>query len=199
MGNYVVGITGASGTIYARRLIEKLLERGHEVHVCMTRAADLVAEAELGWDRTALEANRQEALRTQFGSAQQLFCSPIDAVGANIASGSFRMDGMVVLPCSMGTLSQIAHGASQNLLERAADVCLKERRRLVIVPREAPYNQIHLENMLTLNRCGAVIMPASPGFYHNPRTIEELVDFFCARVLDQLGVEDNTIHRWQGM
>ena len=199
MAHYVVGITGASGTIYAKRLVEKLLERGHQVHVCMTRAADLVAETELGWDRAALEQDRTQALRMQFGGAADLFCYDINAIGANIASGSFRMDGMVVLPCSMGTLSQIAHGASQNLLERAADVCLKERRRLVLVPREAPYNQIHLENMLTLIRCGAVIMPASPGFYHNPGTVEELVDFFCARVLDQLGVEDNTVPRWQGM
>ena len=199
MAHYVVGITGASGTIYAKRLVEKLLERGNQVHVCMTRAADLVSETELGWDRAALEQNRTQALRAQFGGAANLFCYDINAIGANIASGSFRMDGMVVLPCSMGTLSQIAHGASQNLLERAADVCLKERRRLVLVPREAPYNQIHLENMLTLIRCGAVIMPASPGFYHNPGTVEELVDFFCARVLDQLGVEDNTVPRWQGM
>ena len=199
MGNYVVGITGASGSVYARRLIEKLLERGHEVHICMTRAARMVTALELGWDEKALEREQEAYLRTVFEGGERLFCCDIDAIGANIASGSFRMDGMTVLPCSMGTLSQIARGAAQNLLERAADVCLKERRRLVIVPREAPYNQIHLENMLTLSRCGAVIMPASPGFYHNPATLEELVDYFCARVLDQLGVEDSTIRRWSGI
>lgn len=199
MARYVVGITGASGTVYARRLMEKLLERGHQVHVCMTGAADLVAEAELGWDRSALEAERQAYLRSCLAGGERLYCYDIRAIGADIASGSFRMDGMVIIPCSMGTLSQIAHGASQNLLERAADVCLKERRRLVIVPREAPYNPIHLENMLALSRYGAVIMPASPGFYHRPKSIEDLVDFFCARVLDQLGVEDDTIERWSGM
>ena len=199
MARYVVGITGASGTIYARRLMEKLLERGHQVHVCMTRAATLVAEAELGWDRAALETDPQGYLQGVLREGDALHCYDISAIGADIASGSFPLDGMVILPCSMGTLSQIAHGASQNLMERAADVCLKERRRLVIVPREAPYNPIHLENMLSLIRCGAVIMPASPGFYHRPATIEELVDFFCARVLDQLGVEDNTIRRWSGM
>lgn len=199
MANYVVGVTGASGSVYARRLVEKLLERGHEVHVCMTRAGRMVCAAELGWDADGLERDQQTYLRGQFGCADRLFCYDNDAIGADIASGSFRMSGMVILPCSMGTLSQVARGASQNLLERAADVCLKERRTLVVVPREAPYNQIHLENMLSLTRCGAVMMPASPGFYHNPGSIEELVDFFCARVLDQLGVEDTTVRRWSGM
>lgn len=199
MASYVVGITGASGSVYAKRVMEKLLERGHTVHVCMTRAGRMVCAAELDWDQAKLESDQQAYLRARLGGAQGLFCYDNDAIGANIASGSFRIDGMVIAPCSMGTLSQVAHGASQNLLERAADVCLKERRRLVVVPREAPYNQIHLENMLSLSRYGAVIMPASPGFYHRPESLGELVDYFSARVLDQLGVEDDTIQRWAGM
>lgn len=109
------------------------------------------------------------------------------------------MDAMIVVPCSMGTLSAICHGSSHNLLERAADVCLKERRPLVIVPREAPYNQIHLENMTKLSGYGAVIMPASPGFYSRPRTIEEMVDFFVTRILDQMGIHEPSESRWTGM
>lgn len=119
-------------------------------------------------------------------------------VGMTGASGSFGVDRMVIAPCSMGTLSAIAHGVSGNLLERAADVCLKERRPLAAVPREAPYNQIHLENMLALSRYGAVIMPASPAFYSGPQTIEALVDFFVVRLLDQLGMRDAAAGRWSG-
>lgn len=201
MGTYVVGITGASGSVYARRLIEKLLERDHTVHICMTRAGAMVTSAELGWEETRLQdaASMQSYLRSLFPCPGRLFCYDIGAIGADVASGSFPIDGMVILPCSMGTLSAVARGASQNLMERAADVCLKERRTLVLVPREAPYNQIHLENMLALARYGAVIMPASPGFYSGPKTIEELVDFFAARVLDQLGVRDDTVRRWTGI
>jgi 4-hydroxy-3-polyprenylbenzoate decarboxylase len=116
--------------------------------------------------------------------------------GAAPASGSALSAGMVICPCSMGTISAIAVGASRSLVERAADVVLKERRRLVLVPRESPYSAIHLENMLTLTRAGAVVLPASPGFYHRPATIDDLVDFIVARVLDQLGVEHSLVPRW---
>jgi 4-hydroxy-3-polyprenylbenzoate decarboxylase len=116
--------------------------------------------------------------------------------GAAPASGSALTAGMVICPCSMGTMSAIAVGASRSLVERAADVVLKERRRLVLVPRESPYSAIHLENMLTLTRAGAVILPASPGFYHRPRTVDDLVDFIVARVLDHLGVEHSLVPRW---
>lgn len=197
MGHYIIGVTGASGTCYAERLIEKLLESGHQIHLCMTRAARLVAASELGWEEARLED--EVYLRSLFRAGEALHCHPIDAIGASIASGSFPVDGMVILPCSMGTLSGVARGASQNLLERAADVCLKERRTLILVPREAPFNQIHLENMLSLSRCGAVIMPACPSFYHGPETIGDLVEFFCARVLDQLGLRDDKVKRWSGL
>ena len=197
MGHYIIGVTGASGTCYAKRLIERLLERGHQIHLCMTRAARLVAASELGWEEARLED--ETYLRILFHAGEALHCHPIDAIGASIASGSFPVDGMVILPCSMGTLSGVARGASQNLLERAADVCLKERRTLILVPREAPFNQIHLENMLSLSHCGAVIMPACPSFYHGPETIGDLVDFFCARIQDQLGLRDDSIKRWSGL
>lgn len=161
----------------------------------------MVAHTELGWDPQRLENPREAGryLRELFHAGEMLRCYDIDAVGAEIASGSFRIDGMIIAPCSMGTLSAVAHGASGNLLERAADVCLKERRPLVVAPREAPYNQIHLENMLALSRYGAVIMPASPAFYSGPRTIEELAGFFVLRLLDQLGLREPSAQRWHGM
>lgn len=201
MGKYIVGITGASGSVYAKRAIERLVERGHQVHVCITTAGKMVANSELGWDigQDTPAAEVEEFLRKQFDNREQIHSYDIHAIGAPIASGSFGVDGMIVVPCSMGTLSAICHGSSHNLLERAADVCLKERRPLVIVPREAPYNQIHLENMMKLSGCGAVMMPASPGFYSGPKTIEELVDFFVIRMLDQLGIREHSDKRWEGM
>lgn len=200
MGKYIVGITGASGSLYAQSIIRKLLHMGHEVHVCMTQAGQLVARSELdwAWEDTATAPEIETALRCYYGS-EMLRYYDIHAIGARIASGSFRTDGMVVVPCSMGTLSAIANGASHNLLERAADVVLKERGRLVLVARETPFNSIHLQNMLTLSQCGAVIMPACPSFYNQPTSLEELADFFAARVLDQLGLHDETIQRWDGL
>lgn len=201
MGNYVIGITGASGSIYAARTIEHLLALGHQVHICMTQAGKLVTNSELSWEiGQDMPADKAEAwLKQYFGHAEQLHYYDIRAIGAKIASGSFPVDGMAVVPCSMGTLSAISHGTSGNLLERAADVCLKERRKLLLVPREAPYNRIHLENMLRLTDCGAVIIPASPGFYENPKTLEELVDFFVIRLLDQFGIHEAKERRWKGM
>lgn len=201
MGNYVIGITGASGSIYAARTIERLLACGHQVHVCITPAGKLVTGSELGWQiEQDTPADEAEAwLRQHFQYGERLHYYDIRAIGASIASGSFSADGMIVVPCSMGTLSAICHGSSGNLLERAADVCLKERRKLLIVPREAPYNRIHLDNMIRLTDCGAVIIPASPGFYAKPKTIDELVDFFVIRLLDQLGIHESPELRWKGM
>lgn len=201
MGKYIIGITGASGSVYAKRVIERLVEKGHHVYVCMTAAGKMVAGTELGWDigQDTPAEEVESFLGEQFGSRELVHSYDIRSIGAPIASGSFGVDGMIVVPCSMGTLSAICHGSSHNLLERAADVCLKERRPLVIVPREAPYNQIHLENMTKLAGYGAVMMPASPGFYSGPKTIEELVDFFVIRMLDQLGIHEQTEKRWNGM
>lgn len=201
MGKYIVGITGASGSIYGKRVIERLVGQGHHVGICMTQAGKLVAQSELGWQiGQETPAGEVEGYLQEIFGSKELICSyDVRAIGAIIASGSWGADGMIVAPCSMGTLSAICHGASHNLLERAADVCLKERRPLVIVPREAPYNQIHLENMTKLSGYGAVIMPASPGFYSRPRTIDELVDFFVTRILDQVGIHEPSNCRWAGM
>lgn len=202
MGNYIVGITGASGSIYGKRVVEQLLELGHEVHLCVTEAGKVVVKSELQWEVPFSSSDEREAGEArEAGKAgiERLHWHDINSIGASIASGSFNTDGMIVVPCSMGTLSAICHGASDNLLERAADVCLKERRRLVIVPREAPYNQIHLENMLQLSKYGATIMPASPGFYANPETLDDLINFFVLRLLDQLGIKKESGKRWCGV
>lgn len=198
MGKYIVGITGASGSIYAKRLIEILLGLNHEVHLCMTNAAKLVLSCELGWDEEALNTEK-EYLKEIFSNNKNLFVYEIDEIGSVIASGSFKTDGMVILPCSMGTLSKVANGCSGNILERAADVCIKEERKLIVVPREAPFSVIHLENMLKLKKAGAVIMPACPSFYHNPSSIDDLVDSLCSRILDLLGIEGTDEYRWEGL
>jgi flavin prenyltransferase len=188
----VFAITGASGAPYAVRLLQALVERGQRVSLIVSdHGARLL--------QTETDVASVDALREYVGAAGW------DAVvrvyddrdrGAAPASGSALSAGMVICPCSMGTISAIAVGASRSLVERAADVTLKERRRLVLVPRESPYSAIHLENMLSLTRAGAIILPASPGFYHRPRTIDDLIDFVVARVLDQLGVEQSLVPRW---
>ena len=190
----IVAITGASGAPYAVRLLEALVERRRRVSL-------IVSDHGVRLLQTETDLASVDALREHVGAAAW------DAVvrvyddrdrGAAPASGSALFAGMVICPCSMGTMSAIAVGASRSLVERAADVTLKERRRLVLVPRESPYSAIHLENMLTLTRAGAIILPASPGFYHRPRSIGDLVDFVVARVLDQLGVEQALVPRWGG-
>lgn len=199
MGSYIVGIAGASGTVYAEKLIERLLKLEHQVFVCPTETALEVARGELGWPLRPdmSEEELSDALHRIFpGSADLLKVYHWKHMTAAIASGSCRTDGMVVLPCSMGALSAIACGASNNLLERAADVMLKERRPLILVPREAPLNSIHLWNMYTLSRMGGIIMPAAPSFYHNPKTLDELLDFFTGRLLDQLGLDHLPV-RWK--
>ncbi len=188
----VVAVTGASGAPYAVRLLETLAERGRPVSLIVSDHGLRLLQTEMGIAST-------DALRERVGAARwDATVSLYDDRdrGAAPASGSALTAGMVICPCSMGTLSAIAVGASRSLVERAADVVLKERRRLVVVPRETPYSAIHLENMLTLTRAGAVVMPASPGFYHRPSSIADLVDFVVARILDHLGVEHALVPRW---
>ena len=188
----VMAITGASGAPYAVRLLEQLLVAKQPVQL-------IVSSHGLRLLRTETEIASVEALRTWVGEeAWERHVTVFDDAdrGAAPASGSARNRGMVICPCSMGTVSAISQGTSRSLVERAADVALKERRTLVLVPRETPYSVIHLENMLRLTRAGAVILPASPGFYHRPASISELVDFVVARVLDQLGVEHHLGRRW---
>ena len=188
----VMAITGASGAPYAVRLLEQLLVANVPVQLILSShglrllqtETDVTSEADL---RTSVGAARWDSLVTSFDDGDR---------GAAPASGSARNRGMVICPCSMGTISAISQGTSRSLVERAADVTLKERRTLVLVPRETPYSAIHLENMLRVTRAGAVVMPASPGFYHRPTTIAEMVDFVVARVLDHLGVDHTLGKRW---
>lgn len=190
---FAVGITGASGVFYAVRLIEELLGQGHKVHLMITEAGWQVLQQELDWDIS----DKEQVLDKYFENINnQLYYHTLKDFNAQIASGSYFIDGMVVIPCSMGTLSGIAQGASGNLLERAADVMLKEKRKLLIVPRETPLNRIHIENMLTLVKAGAHIIPAMPGFYHKPKTIEELINHLVGKVLDSLEVNNSLFRRW---
>jgi flavin prenyltransferase len=187
----VMAVTGASGAPYAVRLLETLVERQRHVSLIVSDHGLRLLDTEMGIASVS-------QLRDRVGSAWDAFVRVYDDRdrGAAPASGSALTAGMVVCPCSMGTVSAIAVGASRSLVERAADVTLKERRRLVLVPRESPYSAIHLENMLALTRAGAIVLPASPGFYHRPRSIDDLVDFVVARVLDHLGVEHRLVPRW---
>jgi 4-hydroxy-3-polyprenylbenzoate decarboxylase len=188
----VMAITGASGAPYAVRLLEGLLAAERDVWL-------IVSSHGLRLLRTELDIDSVDALRKRVGADdwRRLVKVYDDADrGAAPASGSARTAGMVVCPCSMGTLSAISIGASRSLVERSADVTLKERRRLVLVPRETPLSAIHLQNMLRLSRAGATILPAAPGFYNKPQTVAELVDFIVARVLDQLDVEHSLVKRW---
>lgn len=190
---WVIGITGASGAIYGVTLCRYLLQAGLEVHLLITDAGWRVLSEELGWNAS----RRNETITEHFGGfAGTVQYHPIADVGASIASGSYLTAGMVIVPCSMGTLSGIARGASDNLLERAADVMLKEGRRLIIVPRETPLHSIHLENMLTLARMGVTILPAMPGFYHQPQTVEEIVHFLVGKILDSMQLDHHLYKRW---
>lgn len=188
-----VGITGASGSIYGVRLIECLLDQEYEVHLVVSNAGWRVIKEELGWNIT----DREGILNEKFGSRPgSLVYHPINDIGASIASGSFLMDGMIIMPCSMGTLSAIAHGASDNLMARAADVMLKEGRSLVLVPRETPLHAIHLENMLKLSQLGVKMVPAMPAFYYHPKTMDDLINFLVGKVLDTLRIEHQLFTRW---
>lgn len=188
-GPVVFAITGASGAPYAVRLLEVLSATAVPVALIVSRTGWRLLQEEVG---IADERALRDAARA--GDAVVLYAD--DDRGATPASGSAPTRGMVVCPCSMGTLASIAQGTTRSLIERAADVTLKERRKLVLVPRETPYSAIHLENMLRLTRAGAVMLPASPGFYHRPGRIEELVDFVVARVLSQLGIAHDLGPRW---
>lgn len=181
----IVGLTGASGSIYALTLINVLAAMDWQVELVMSPTGEKVLTYETGIERTALPEN------VHIHENTNLFSS--------LSSGSFRTHGMVVIPCSMNTLGLMATGTGDHLLARAAQVTLKERRPLVVVPREMPYNIIHLENMLRLARAGATIMPASPGFYHRPQEIQDLVNHVVGRVLDQFGIEHTLFQRWSGL
>ncbi len=202
MANYVVGISGGSGAPYTRRVIEGLVDAGHDAKLVVTDAGRRVFEIELGISLSGepVADTRTLTETLDLGSgAGSLELFEQSNVAATIASGSYECAGMVVLPCSMGTLARIATGVSSNLLERAADVALKERRRLILVPRETPLSLIHLRNMTAVTEAGAIVMPAMPGFYHHPEKVQDLVDMIAGRVLDMLGVNSALLRRWQGV
>ncbi|HEX9129402.1 MAG TPA: flavin prenyltransferase UbiX [Gemmatimonadaceae bacterium] len=190
----VVGITGASGAPYAVRLMQQLVAAHRPVSLIVSKYGMRLLDTEFGIG--SIDAFREAIGKHDWDSCVQTFSN--EDRGAPPASGSALTSGMIVCPCSMGTLSAIAVGASRSLIERAADVTLKERRKLVLVPRETPLSAIHLGNMLRLARAGVVVMPASPGFYHRPKQVSDLVDFVVARMLDQLGVEQKLVKRWKG-
>lgn len=195
--NVCVAITGASGSPYAMRLIEVLLKSGCTVAVIISKAAQLVMATETQYKIPGQVRGQQEYLREHFSATEdQLKVYGREDWMSPWASGSGRKGAMVICPCSTGTLSAVATGASNNLIERAADVALKERRQLILVPRETPFSTLHLQNMLTLSQMGAVILPASPGFYRQPEKIEDLVDFVVARILNQLSIEHDLLPRW---
>jgi 4-hydroxy-3-polyprenylbenzoate decarboxylase len=189
-----LGITGASGAPYAARLLEALAAAGCEIGVCASRAAVEVLATELyGGERLSSDETLARLIEPV---REAVTLHDVQDWQAPYASGSAKVDGYVVCPCSMGTLGTMASGAMSNLIHRAASVALKEGRKLVLVPRETPLSEIHLQNMLTLRRAGAVVLFAAPGFYHGAETVDDLVDFVVGRILDQLGVENALVPRW---
>jgi 4-hydroxy-3-polyprenylbenzoate decarboxylase len=197
LNTVTLALSGASGMAYGLRLLECLLAADLRVYLLVSQAAHIVAKQELGIALPArpidLEKQLSEGMQARAG---QLRVFGREDWNAPVASGSNPADAMVVCPCSMGTLAAIAHGLSDNLIERAADVMLKEQKKLVLVPREAPFSTLHLENMLKLSRMNAVILPANPGFYHRPQSIEAIVDFIVARILDQLSIKHTLMVPW---
>ena len=198
---FFVGITGASGHAYTEALVRALVDSGMDVDLCATESGAKVLKHELG---VAVDANGDFSAKTlvdwlgeRAGTSVRSFAPA--AIEAPAASGTSLTGGVLLCPCSMGTLARVAVGFSSNLVERAADVALKEGKRLIVVPREAPYSEIHLENMLKLTRLGAVILPASPGFYHRPESISDLVNHLVGKILDRAGVEHSIGKRWEGL
>ena len=199
MSNHSIAVafTGASGMAYGLRLVECLIQAGMKVQLVYSQVAQVVARQELDLTLPARAAEVETDLTARYGAATgQLRVFGREEWFSPLASGSNAPRALVVCPCSMGTLAAIAGGMSDNLIERAADVILKEGRKLILVPRETPFSVIHLENMLRLARAGAVILPANPGFYHRPETVAQVVDFIVARILDQLAVVHDLMPRW---
>ena len=192
----VVGITGASGSIYAIRFLEAALEHYDRIYLTVSENAVTVIRSELGIDSPAGKMDTCSLLGKYSDKVEVL--DPHDLT-APPASGSVRHEGMVIVPCSMGTAGRIASGMSNDLLTRAADVCLKERRPLILVVRETPLNLVHLRNLTTLAEAGAVVLPAAPGFYNSPKTIEDLVSFVVGRVMQQLGLTQELSPEWEGI
>jgi 4-hydroxy-3-polyprenylbenzoate decarboxylase len=197
MKSYIVAISGASGAVFGLRLVEALLESGSRVYLLISKTAFFIIKTETGVDLSGkTEAAVNKKVRKHFSSEDVNYFAETN-LAAPVASGSFITDGMFVVPCSMKTLSGIANGYAHTLIERASDVVLKEGRQLILSPRETPLNAIHLENMLKLARIGVGIVPPIPAFYHNPKDLQEIVDFVVGKILDRAGAENRLFKRWQ--
>ncbi len=197
MAIYTIAISGASGAPYALRLLQVLVQGGHSIYLSITGNGLSILNDETGLMLKGSETDIQFALEKHLEAKEgQVSYFDEDNMYAAIASGSVKVDAMVVIPCSMKTLSALAHGYASTLIERAADVTLKEKRKLIIVPRETPLSALHLRNLLTLAELGCHIIPAMPAFYHHPKRISEMVDFIVGRVLDSMGVENDLSPRW---
>jgi len=192
LGKYIIALTGASGVIYGIELARQLLERGIQIHLIASEPACIVLEQELGWCflKTAGETFKS------YLPYNNLIVYDNNDIAARIASGSFLTDGMIVIPCTMASVAAIAHGNARSLIERAADVMLKEKRPLIIVPRETPLNAIHLRNMLILAEMGVSIIPAMPAFYNRPRSVDEMVAFMVGKILDAIHIEHDLFTRY---
>lgn len=189
MNRYIIGITGASGSIYGTRLIEELIKKEHEVYLVITNNGVKVLEYEL-------EINFKNWVENINKNKNLLKLCDIDDMFSSIASGSFKTDGMIIVPCSMGTLSKISNGFADNLLTRAADVMIKEKRKLILIPRETPLSSIHLQNMLFLSNLNVLIIPPMPAFYEKPKTIEDIVNVTVGRILSSINIESDLYHEW---
>ena len=197
MSIYTIAITGASGAPYGLKLLQELVKGGHTVSLCMSREGISILHDETGLMLKGSETDIQNTFeRTLHVEKEQFRYFEEENLYAPIASGSSKVDAMIVIPCSMKTLASIANGFASNLIERAADVMLKEKRKLIIVPRETPLSAVHLRNMLTLAELGCHIIPAMPAFYHHPKNIQDMVDFIVGRVMDSLGLENDLSPRW---
>jgi 4-hydroxy-3-polyprenylbenzoate decarboxylase len=191
LGKYIVGITGASGSIYGVRLIEELINTGNEVYLVITNNGKKVLEyeVEIKFEKWLMNINKNKDL---------LKLCDIEDMFSSISSGSFKTDGMVIVPCSMGTLAKISNGISDNLLTRAADVMIKEKRKLILIPRESPLSSIHLKNMLFLSNLNVTILPTMPAFYLKPKTIEDIINITIGRILASLNVDSELYQQWGG-
>ena len=199
MKKYILGISGGSGGLYSISVLKGIVNAGHKCYLVTSKPGRRILSLETDTKLSGNADKDKKILIEKFGFNEDLL-EVIDEndVGASIASGSFRTSGMAIVPCSTGSLGSLANGISRGLIERAADVCLKERRKLIIVPRETPYSLIHLENMTKLTRAGAVILPASPGFYNLPKKIDDLIDMISSRVLEKLDIEPENLKEWKG-
>ena len=199
MNKYILGISGGSGGKYSVSVLKGIINAGHKCYLVTSKPGRRILSLETETNLTG-NADKDKKILVEKFSFDGSLLEVIDEndVGASIASGSFRTNGMAIVPCSTGSLGSLANGISRGLIERAADVCLKERRKLILVPRETPYSLIHLENMTKLTKAGAIILPASPGVYNLPKSIDDLVDMISSRVLEKLGIEAKNLKEWKG-